>query len=52
MATDDSDHCPLFLGLNDLKTGKPRFHFEAFWPKIEGFQDTVKTAWDSVASGS
>lgn len=30
MATEDSDHCPLLLGLKDNKTGRRRFHFEAF----------------------
>jgi hypothetical protein len=35
-ATSDSDHCPLLLGLKDNKVGKRRFHFEAFWPKLEG----------------
>jgi exonuclease III len=28
--TQDSDHCPLILGLHDVKRGKRRFHFEAF----------------------
>jgi hypothetical protein len=31
-ASDDSDHCPLILGMNDIKPGKRRFHFESFWP--------------------
>lgn len=47
-ATDDSDHCPLLLGLNDLRLGKRRFHFEAFWPTIEGFSEEVAAAWGSV----
>ena len=37
MASEDSDHCPLLLGLQDNKSGRRRFHFEAFWPKLEGF---------------
>lgn len=48
VATDDSDHCPLLLGLQDNKPGKRRFHFEAFWPKFEGFQEAVQAAWSSV----
>jgi hypothetical protein len=44
----DSDHCPLILGLRDNNSGRRRFHFEAFWLKLEGFQDTVLTAWESV----
>jgi len=46
-ATDGSDHCPLLLGLNDVQPGKARFHFEAFWTKLEGFQEGVATAWAS-----
>jgi exonuclease III len=41
-ASHDSDHCPLLLGLKDNRAGKRRFHFEAFWPKLDGFQDAVK----------
>jgi exonuclease III len=48
MASDDSDHCPLLLGLKDIKTGWRRFHFESFWPQLEGFQEVVATAWNSV----
>ena len=33
-----------------IPLGKKRFHFEAFWPKIDGFLDTVQSAWDSVGS--
>jgi hypothetical protein len=47
-ATEDSDHCPLLLGLSDLRLGKRRFHFEAFWPSIEGFSEEVAAAWGSV----
>lgn len=49
-ATEGSDHCPLLLGLNDLGLGKKRFHFETFWPSIEGFSEVVSTAWSSVQS--
>ncbi|XP_066374880.1 uncharacterized protein [Miscanthus floridulus] len=51
MASNDSDHCPLLLGLRDNKDGRRRFHFEAFWPKLEGFQEAVSVAWNSVAAG-
>jgi hypothetical protein len=47
-ASRDSDNCPLVLGLRDNNFGKRRFHFEAFWPKLEGFHDAVQIAWDSV----
>jgi hypothetical protein len=44
-ATDDSNHCPLILGLNDGHPGKRRFHFESFWLKFEGFQNMVQSSW-------
>lgn len=47
-APQDSDHCPLVLGLKDNKSGRSRFNFESFWTKLDGFQETVQTAWDSV----
>lgn len=47
-ASDDSDHCPLILGLRDNLEGKRGFHFEAFWPTMDGFVDTVETVWSSV----
>jgi len=46
-ATDGFDHCPLLLGLNDVHPRKARFHFEAFWTSLEGFQDVVAAAWAS-----
>jgi hypothetical protein len=51
-ATVGSDHCPLLLGLHDNKPGKPRFHFESFWTKLEGFQEAVEDAWSSVPVSS
>jgi len=36
------------LGLHDVKPCKARFHFEAFWTKLDGFQETVEAAWNSV----
>jgi hypothetical protein len=47
-ASHDSDHCPLILGLQDNNSGRRRFHFEAFWPTLQRFQDTVLTAWEDV----
>jgi hypothetical protein len=38
----------LLLGLKDIKPGRKRFHFEAFWPKIDGFLEAVQQAWSSV----
>ncbi|KAL5647183.1 hypothetical protein ACJX0J_041538, partial [Zea mays] len=51
-ATDDSDHCPLLLGFHYFSRGKGRFHFQAFWPKMEGFIDVVAHSWASVPAGS
>ena len=47
-ASEGSDHCPLLLGLNDVQPAKARFHFESFWPTLDGFQETVESAWSSV----
>jgi len=47
-ASLDADHCPLILGLHDHLPGKGRFHFESFWPQLDGFQDVVAQAWGSV----
>jgi endonuclease/exonuclease/phosphatase family metal-dependent hydrolase len=46
--SQDSDHCPLLLRLKDNKSEKRRFHFEAFSTKLEGFQETVQSVWNSV----
>jgi hypothetical protein len=51
-ASDDSDHCPLLLGLHDNLRGRRRFHFESFWPKLEGFHEAVASAWNSIPSGA
>jgi hypothetical protein len=50
-ASQDSDHCSLILGLNDINKGKRRFHFEAFWSRLDGFQEVVASAWASVPAG-
>jgi hypothetical protein len=34
--SEESDHCPLILGLMDSGPGKRRLHFESFWPKLGG----------------
>lgn len=47
-ASDDSDHCPLILSLRDNLPGKQRFHFESFWPELDGFLEAVETVWGSV----
>jgi hypothetical protein len=52
LSSDDSDHCPLLLGLHDIKPGQRRFHFESFWTKLDGFQEEVAAAWASVPTSS
>jgi len=51
-ASDSSNHCPLLLGLNDVQPAKARFHFESLWPTLDGFQETVMTAWSSVQASN
>lgn len=46
-----SDHCPLILSLHNNMMGKRRFHFESFWPSLEGFHETVQQAWVSTGHG-
>jgi hypothetical protein len=47
----DSDYCPLILGLHDVNRGKRQFHFEAFWTKLDGFQEAVAEAWATALLG-
>jgi hypothetical protein len=47
-ASEVSDHCPLLLGLRDNRSGKQKFHIEYFWPKLDGFQEAVQDAWNSI----
>jgi len=51
-ATEGSDHCPLLLSLDAVKPGRARFHFEAFWTKLEGFHEAVEAAWSSVPAAA
>lgn len=43
-----SDHCPLMVDCTPRSPGLRRFHFEKFWPKMDGFQQVVADAWSSV----
>jgi hypothetical protein len=40
-AMNGFDHCPFLLSLNAIKPGKARSHFEAFWTRLQGFQETM-----------
>jgi endonuclease/exonuclease/phosphatase family metal-dependent hydrolase len=41
-----SDHCLLLLGLHEFTQGRRRFHFESFWPRLEGFVEEVTRSWN------
>lgn len=46
LSSDCSDHSPLLLQLCTVPWAKPRFKFEAFWVKLEGFEEVVQQAWN------
>ena len=48
LATAVSDHCPLVVDCAPRSLGKRRFHFEIFWPKLDGFLATVDAAWNCI----
>src|SRR6185312_11876082 len=45
LASECSDHSPLLLQTNAAFTRRPRFHFEIFWPKFDGFMEAVSHGW-------
>jgi hypothetical protein len=45
-ALDISDHYLLLLGLQEFTMGKRRFHFENFWPNLDGFMEAVNNSWE------
>jgi hypothetical protein len=47
MGSSTSDQCPLLLSLATEARACCRFHFEAFWPKVDGFLETVESAWSA-----
>lgn len=51
LSSNCSDHAPLLLQLRDVHGGKPHFRFEAFWVKLQGFEDVVREAWVCPFSG-
>jgi exonuclease III len=48
LTTAHSDHCPLFLDCAPQPPAPGRFHFEQYWMRLEGFQETVTNAWNSI----
>lgn len=51
LSSDCSDLAPLLLQLNTEPWATPRFRFEAFWVKLDGFDDIVRQAWDCDLTG-
>lgn len=49
LSSDCSDHAPLLLQLRCEQWAKPRFRFEEFWTRLDGFDDVVREAWDCAA---
>jgi hypothetical protein len=45
-ASSISDHCPLLLGLHDFFMGRRWFHFESFWPWLDGFVEEAQMSWN------
>lgn len=41
-----SDHCPLLIVGNLTGPKYRRLRFESFWPKLQGYQEVVKEAWE------
>jgi hypothetical protein len=50
-STDGSDHALLLLVLSTEPWARPRFRFECFWPKVDGFLDVVAAAWSCPLLG-
>lgn len=44
LSSDCSDHAPLLLQLRSTSWAKPRFRFEPFWVRLDGFHDIVARA--------
>lgn len=50
VSTATSDHCLVVMDLDaNLHVGR-RFRFESFWPKVDGYLETVEQAWNSIPS--
>lgn len=47
-----SDHRPLLVHTEVVRSQLRRFHFEPFWPKLDGFMEAVVEAWAVPSSGS
>lgn len=45
LSSDASDHIPLLLHTTIQPSAHRRFHFEAFWPRLPGYLETIAAAW-------
>lgn len=45
LSSNCSNHAPLLLTLNSEPRATPRFRFDRYWRKIDGFLDVVRAAW-------
>ena len=43
-----SDHCPVLLDSDGIKSGPSPFRFENMWLKFEGFKDILSDWWQSL----
>ena len=43
-----SDHCPVMLDSNGIKSGPSPFRFENMWLKFAGFKDILRDWWQSL----
>lgn len=43
-----SEHYAIMLSTNVSYQRKSRFHFQSFWPSMEGFQEAVAAGWFAV----
>jgi exonuclease III len=52
LSSNISDHCPIMMATNVNFSSRRRFHFEAFWPGLTGFQEVVSEAWMAPAANA
>lgn len=45
-----SDHCPLLLVQDLVTRSPPRFHYESYWPLLEGYSDIFQSSWNEQCS--
>ena len=43
-----SDHCPMMLDSDGIKSGPSPFRFENMWLKLAGFKDILRDWWQSL----